>query len=195
MTPLEMTASKLASSNGQLLDVGLDELDLGVLGAVAQPRGLVELLVGDVDAHDPAARANEDRGAEDVGAGARAKVEDHLARPQRGEVEVMADAGEGGERLGRDRVEERGGVAEVRGELAAHLEMELGIVPPGDVAVHVLDRRLEQLAVHERARIELRQGLGLGHLVGDGAGCGGAHRDLLRGNARTAMLASARPPH
>ena len=79
MTPFEMTASKLASSNGQLLDVGLDELDLREPVAVAKPRRLVELLVGDVDADDAARLADQHRRAEDVGSRSRAEVEHRFA--------------------------------------------------------------------------------------------------------------------
>ena len=67
----------------------------------------------------------------------------------------MPDSGERRQRLGGDRVQELAGVAEVLGQAAPDLEVELGMLSAGDVAVHVLDRRLQALAVHERARVEL----------------------------------------
>ena len=121
-----MTASKLASSNGRCLDVRLDELDLREPLAVAEPRGLGELLVGDVDADHAARRADQHGGAEDVGPRPRAEVEHRLAGPQRGEVEVVADARERRQRLGGDRVEELARVAEALGQAPPDLEVQLG---------------------------------------------------------------------
>ena len=144
MTPLEMTASKLASSNGSSSMCASHELDLREAVSVPQPRGLVELLVGDVHPDDAARLADQHRRAEDVGARSRAEVEHRLAGSERGEVEVMADAGERRQRLGGDRVQERGRVAEALGQAPPDLEVELRRLPAGHVAVHVLDLRLQR---------------------------------------------------
>ena len=104
----------------------LDQLDLREAGA--EPRRLVELRVGEVDAHDPSRVTNEDRRAEQVGARSRAEVEDRMAGPQRGEIEVIADAGERRQGLGGDGVEQPGRVAELLGEVPPHLEVQVGAV-------------------------------------------------------------------
>ena len=133
----------------------LDELDLREPLAVAKPRGLVELLVGDVHPDDATRLAHQHRRAEDVGARSRAEVEHRFAGLERGEVEVMPHSGERRQRLGGDRVQELAGVAEVLGQAPAHLEVELRLLPARHVAVHVLDLGLQPLAVDERARVEL----------------------------------------
>ena len=143
MTPFEMTASKLESSNGQFLDVGLDELDLRESLAVPKPCRLVELLAGDVDADDATRLPHQARRAERVGARSRAEVEDGFAGLERGEVEVMPDPGERRQRFGRDRVQELGGVAELFGQASSHLEVKRRMLSAGDMPIHVLDRRLQ----------------------------------------------------
>ena len=107
ITPLEMTASNVASSNGSSSMLASTKLDVREAVAVAQPRGLRELLGREVDADDAAGRADLDRRAERVGARAGPEVEHRLARSERREVEVVADAGERGQRLRGDRVEQR----------------------------------------------------------------------------------------
>ena len=61
----------------------------------------------------------------------------------------MADARERRHRLGGDRVQQLREVAEPLGQLAPHLEMQLGGLLARDVPVHVLDLVLEARAVHE----------------------------------------------
>ena len=95
-----------------------------------------------------------------------------LAGGQRREVEVRPDAGERGERLLRDRVEELGRVAEVLGDTPPDLEVELLVLAARNGAVHLLDLGFEPLGVHERARVELGQGFGERHVVGHRAGVG-----------------------
>ena len=163
MTPLEITASKLASSNGSASIRDSTSSTCGKPRARAAPALASWASVMSTPTTRPRL-ADQHGGAEDVGARARAEVEHGLARLQRREVEVVADAGEGGERLGRDGVQQLGLVAEVLGQAAPDLEVQLGVAA-GDVAVHVLDGRLEPLAVHQRARVELGQRLRLCHLV------------------------------
>ena len=155
---------------GELLDVSLDELDLRDPLVVAKPRGLAELLVGDIHPDHVARLAHQHRRAEDVRTRSRTRIEHPFAGLERGEVEVMPHSREGRQGLGGDRVQKVVGVPEVLGQTPPHLEVELGLLLAGHVAVHVLDLRLESLAVHERARIELRQGLRMGHLVPGRAG-------------------------
>ncbi len=147
----------------------LDELDLGEAVLVAQPRRLLELLVRHVHADDAAGFADQHRRAEDVGPRARAEVEHGLARLERREVEVVPHTREGRERLGGDPVEQRGGIAERLGHGPADVEVELGVAAAGDTAVHVLDFRLQALGVHERAGVELREGLRECEFVGHAA--------------------------
>ena len=61
----------------------------------------------------------------------------------------MPDSREGRQGLGGNRVEELAGVSEVLGQPPAHLEVKLRVLLTGDVAVHVLDLRLQALAVYE----------------------------------------------
>ena len=56
-----------------------------------------------------------------------------------GEVEHVADAGVGVQRLRRDRVEPLDRVAEPLGQRAAQLEVELAVRVAGDGAVHLAD--------------------------------------------------------
>jgi hypothetical protein len=102
---------------------------------------------------------------------------------ERGEVEVMPHSRERRQRLGWDRVQELAGVAEVLGQVPSHLEVELRLLPAGDVAVHVLDLRRQSLAVYERASVELRQSLRRAHPISRGANLG-THRYLLVAIAR-----------
>jgi hypothetical protein len=81
-----------------------------------------------------------------------------VARAESGQIEVVADAGERSDRVCWELVEQIRWVAELLGQPASDLEVELRNVLTGDVAVHVLDLRLELGAVHERAGVELGQG-------------------------------------
>jgi hypothetical protein len=60
--------------------------------AVAQPFCLLALLVRHVDAGHLAARVDFQRRDECVHARAAAEVDDHVARPEVGQVEIVADA-------------------------------------------------------------------------------------------------------
>jgi hypothetical protein len=126
-----------------LLDVRVAELDVPETVLAREARRLGELGLGHVDADHASVAAGLVGGEEAVGAGAAAEVDDRLPRGDRGEVEVVADAGEGVDRGRRDRVELAAGVPEALGELAARLEVELVERLLGDLAVHVLDALLE----------------------------------------------------
>jgi len=75
-----------------------------------------ELLGGEVDADDRAGVADLRGGEEGVGPGTAAEVDHPLARTEVGEIEEVADAGEGLDRRGGDPVEDLGGVAQPLGE-------------------------------------------------------------------------------
>jgi hypothetical protein len=92
---------------------------------------------------------------------------------------VVADAGERRQRLAGDRVEQVGRVADARGDLAADLEVELGLLLTGDLAVHLLDLRLEFLLVDQGARVGLGQG---------GVSC--AHRPKLAGTGKCSVVSA-----
>ena len=70
---------------------------------------------------------------------------------------MLADTGEGGQRLGRDRGEQLGRIAEVLRDRAADLEVQVGHLVARDVAVHLADLRLELARIDERARVRLWQ--------------------------------------
>jgi hypothetical protein len=127
----------------ELLDVSVAELDVCETALGREARRLGELGLGQVDADHVPVAARLVGGEEAVGAGAAAEVDDRLPSGDRGEVEVVADPGEGVDRGCRDRVELVGGVAEPLGELAAGLEVKLVERLLGDLAVHVLDALLE----------------------------------------------------
>jgi hypothetical protein len=78
-----------------------------------------------------------------------------VPRPQFGQVEVVADAGERGQCQVRDPVQQRLGVAEPQREAAADLEVPRRDGIARDVPVHVLHPALELVAVHERRRVDL----------------------------------------
>jgi len=73
---------------------------------------------------------------------------------------VVADAREGVDRLRRDPVQDVTRVAEPLGENATGLEMKLGVLLVGDLAVHLLDLGLELGGLYECGGVELRQILG-----------------------------------
>jgi hypothetical protein len=131
----------------QMLDVGLDELDVGDAVVIRESGRLVELSLGHVDADDAPGRPRLARCEETVHAGAAAEVDDRLAGLDRSEVEVVADAGEGIDRRSWYRVELGDGVAESDRELTAGLEMELLVRLFGDLAIHLLHALLELLCV------------------------------------------------
>src|SRR5262249_28256196 len=102
---------------GKLVDRRVDELDLLEAVAEPQPARLRQLVVGEVDADDAAVRTDLAGGAEDVHPRAGAEVEDVVSRRERGEVEVVADAGERGDGLGGHRVDYVARVSEPKREL------------------------------------------------------------------------------
>ena len=114
----------------------------------AQALGLGELLGRDVHAGDRAARAHLHGGREHVHAGAAAQVEHALAREQAREAEVVADARERAHGLGRQPVEQIGGVAERLGERPAGGEVEVPARLVRHVAVHLRDVAVELLGIH-----------------------------------------------
>ena len=124
---------------------------------LAQARCVRDLCVGEVDPDHPPRRADADAGAERVHPRARAEVEHAVARPQVGEVEVVADARERRERRVGDGREQRLRVAEPQREVAAGLEMPRRERVARDAAVHLLHPPLELAAVDERRGIRLRQ--------------------------------------
>src|SRR5439155_1724582 len=95
-------------------------------------------------------RADLERGAERVRPGTRAQVEHLVSRGERGEVEVIADTCKRGQRLGRDRVEQLARISDPQGELPTELEMKVSLLLTSHLPVHVLDLRLEHLAIDER---------------------------------------------
>src|SRR5436305_971950 len=131
--------------------------------------------MGDVNADDAARLTHDGRGAENVGTRPRAEVEYLVAWLERGEVEVVPHSGERRQGVGRNGVQQFARIPEVLGEAPAHLEVQIRLLLAGNVTVHVLDLRLQPLSIYERARVELRQGLRLGHLVLR-ADSPGAHR-------------------
>jgi hypothetical protein len=78
---------------------------------------------------------------------------------ERGEVEEVADAGEGVDRGGGDPVELLGRVAQALGERAAGLEVKLTVGLARDFVVHLLD------ALLELGCVELGGAGGAGHAV------------------------------
>ena len=70
---------------------------------------------------------------------------------------MIADACKRCEGLGWDGIEQLARIADPQGERPADFEVELSLLFAGDLAVHVLDLRLEHVAVDELARIRLRQ--------------------------------------
>ena len=130
---------------GQLLDARVAEAHVLV---AAQALGLGELLGRDVHAGDGAARADLRGGREHVHAGAAAEVEHALAREQAREAEVVAHARERVHGLGRQPVEQIGGVAERLGERAAGGEVQVAARLVRHVAVHLRDVAVELLGIH-----------------------------------------------
>src|SRR5215208_4601510 len=90
----------------------------------------------------PTTRPDLARGEEAVHAGAAPEVDGRLTLLDVGKVEVVADASEGVDRFGRDRVELVGGIAETFGERAPRLEVELLERLLGHLPVHLLDAEI-----------------------------------------------------
>ena len=126
--------------------------------------GVVDLLVGEVDADDTARPTDERAGAERVGPRARSEIEHTVARPQVGEVEVVADARERRECRVGDRREQRLRVPEPQREIAAGLEVSWCKRIARDPAVQLLHLLLEVGAIDERRGVRLRQLRGSGVL-------------------------------
>ena len=135
--------------------MGLDESDLREPVTLAQPRRLVELLVGDVHPDDVTRLADQQRRAEDVGTRSRAEVEHRFAGLERGEIEVMPTPAKDASASAGIASRSCAGISEALGQAPAQLEVELRLLPARHVAVHGLDLRLQAFAVHERARVEL----------------------------------------
>ena len=91
--------------------------------------------------------------AERVRAGAGAEIEHAVARPERREVEVVADTCERGERRVRDGRQQRLRIAEPQREVASGLEVPWRERVACDAAVDVLHLAFELGAVDERRRI------------------------------------------
>jgi hypothetical protein len=70
---------------------------------------------------------------------------------------VVADARERLDRLGRDAIEDGGGVAQPLGEPAARLEVKVRVLRVGDLPVHLLDLSLELRGLDERRGVQLWQ--------------------------------------
>ena len=79
------------------------------------------------------------RGDEGVGARARPEVEHGVAGLDGGQVEHVADAREGRQRVGRHGVEPVARIAEALGDGPAELEVEVAVGLLGDFAVHRAD--------------------------------------------------------
>ena len=165
---------------GESVDARLEELDLCEPVAISQPGRLGDLLVGEVDSDHPSGGADLEGGAERICSGARAEVEHPVSGCERGEVEVVADAGERRQGLGGDRVEELAWVAKSQRELPPDREVELCFLLPRYLAIHVLHLRLEHLTVDEGAGVRLRQRRRQSHLVLGGDPIR-THLDLLPG--------------
>ena len=148
---------------GQLLDARAAEAHVLV---AAQALGLGELLGGDVDAGDGAARADLHGGREHVHAGAAAEVEHALAREQAREAEVVAHARERVHGLGRQPVEQFGGVAERLGERPSGREVQAAGRIVRHVAVHLRDVTVEFLGIHAPADGGCRVRLHAGSVTG-----------------------------
>src|SRR5262249_46118435 len=116
---------------------------------------LLCLLVGEVDSDDPTRGADLRGCAEHVGSRAGAQVEHLLAGCERGEVEVIADARERRQGLGRNRIEQLVRITQLKRERPADRKVKLGLLLPRDLAVHLPNLRLEGVAVDERARVGL----------------------------------------
>jgi hypothetical protein len=76
-------------------------------------------------------------------AAAAKEIEDPVADPGVCQVEEVPDAGEGIEGLGRDQVQQLGGVAQACGQRPAHLEVVAAVWFLRHLAVHVLDPLLQ----------------------------------------------------
>ena len=127
----------------QLLDARAAEAHVLV---AAQALGLGELLGRDVHADDRAVRAHLRGGREHVHARAAAEVEHALAREQAREAEVVAHPRERVHGLGRQPVEQFGGVAERLGERSSCREVEVAGGLVRHLAVHLRDVAVELLA-------------------------------------------------
>lgn len=126
--------------HGRVLDVSGQELGGG---GRAQALGFGQLGFAHVDAGHVSGRADEVRGGEHVGARAAAQVQHALAGCRAGQVEAVADAGEGLHRLGGHVVEQVGRVAQAFGQGAADLEVVALVRMFGDRPVDLLDPAFE----------------------------------------------------
>jgi hypothetical protein len=185
-TPFEMTTSKAASSKGR-------PSMLASRNSISQPGRLGDLLVGEVDSDHPSGVADLESGAERICSGARSEVEHPVSGCERGEVEVVADAGERRQGLGGYRVEELVWVAKSQRELPPDRKVELCFLLPRYLAIHVLHLRLEDLTVDEGAGVRLWQRRRESHLVLGGDPIR-THLDLLPGETRSRQCRTNRCP-
>ena len=118
-------------------------------GLGGQTGGLVQLLLGHVDADHPPGRANLAGGEQAVHAGAASQVEHNLAAADGGQVEEEADAGEGVDRADRDSVELARRVAQALGQCPSRLEVELLLRVNRHIAVDPSDPLLEVFDVKD----------------------------------------------
>jgi hypothetical protein len=112
-----------------------------------QTLGLDQVLEGDVDAGDAAARADLDRSGEDVHVGAAAEIEHAFAREQAGETEVVANARERPDGLGGSRSSSWAGVAERLLERPAGREVKVALHLVRHVAVHLRGVPIELVGI------------------------------------------------
>src|SRR5215212_12130447 len=111
---------------------------------------LAELLLGVVDADHSPAGADLLGGEEGVHARAAAQVDNALALAQVCEVEEIADSRERFDSFIGDPIEDVGGIAETLCERTPQLEVVLALRLLCNVAIHVLDLRLELVGIEGR---------------------------------------------
>ena len=123
------------------------ELDLGIAELVRDPPCLRELLGGEVDSRDGSGRADLLGGEEDVHPRSATEVDHPLALGELGEIEEVADPRERLARPVGDAIEDVGRIPEMLGQRATQLEVVLALRLLCNVAIHVLDLRLELVGV------------------------------------------------
>src|SRR2546423_2807185 len=120
----------------QVIDPGLDEIDLREAVTVPKPSRLRNLLIREVHTGDSTRVADLERGEEDIRTRARAKSKHHLSGRERREFDVVSHPRERRQRLGRDRVEDVRRASEMQGEGLADLEVELRLLLPRHSPIH-----------------------------------------------------------
>ena len=89
---------------------------VGQAVAITEADCLRDLLVSEIDAGHASARTDLSSGTKHVGTRARTEIEHDLAGLQRREVEVIANPGERGQSLRRDRIQQFGRIAQMLGQ-------------------------------------------------------------------------------